>query len=53
MRKTTRVVYQMRVKMFQDELTKALSAEARDNPDILNNRQERNVLAQRLIQMEI
>ena len=49
MRKTTRVVYQMRVKMFQDELTKALAAEARDNPDILNNLQERNVLAQRLI----
>lgn len=49
MQKTTRVVYQMRVKMFQDELTKALAAEARDNPDILNNLQERNVLAQRLI----
>jgi hypothetical protein len=49
MRKTTRVVYQMRVKMFQDELTKALAAEARDNPDILNNPQERNVLAQRLM----
>ena len=49
MPKTTRTVYQMRVKMFQDELTKALAAEARDNPEILNNPQERNVLAQRLM----
>ena len=49
MPKTTRTVFQMRVKMFQDELTKALAAEARDNPDILNNLQERNVLAQRLM----
>lgn len=49
MPKTTRTVFQMRVKMFQDELTKALAAEARDNPDILNNLQERNVLAQKLM----
>ena len=49
MPKTTRTVYQMRVKMFQDELTKALAAEARDNPKILNNLQERNVLAQKLM----
>lgn len=49
MPKTTRVVYGNRVKMFQDELTKALAAEARDNPKILNNLQERNKLAQRLM----
>ena len=49
MPKTTRTIFQMRVKMYQDELTKALAAEARDKPEILNNLQERNVLAQRLM----
>lgn len=49
MPKTTRVVYGTRVKMFQDQLTQALASEVRDNPEILENYQERNVLATRLI----
>ena len=49
MPKTTRVVFGNRVKMFQDELTKALAAEARDNPKILTNLQERNKLSTRLM----
>ena len=47
---TTRTVFNMRVKMFQDELTQALAAEARSNPAILDNLQERNNLATQLMQ---
>ena len=49
MPKTTRVVFETRVAMFQDQLTQALAAEVRDNPEILENYQERNVLATKLI----
>ena len=47
---TTRTVFNMRVKMFQDELSQALAAEARSNPAILDNIQERNNLATQLMQ---
>ena len=47
---TTRTVFNMRTKMFQDELTSLLAAEARSNPELLTNIQERNRVATELMQ---
>ena len=52
MSKATRAVYQMRVKMFQDELAKALAAEARSNPEVFKDQASLNRLSTEL-QMEI
>ena len=52
MSKATRAVYQMRVKMFQDELAKALAAEARSNPEVFRDQASLNRLSTEL-QMEI
>lgn len=46
---TTRTMFNMRVKMFQDELAQQMAAEARSDPSILNNLQERNELAERIM----
>tara|TARA_B100001063_G_scaffold118676_1_gene110855 strand:- start:218 stop:2149 length:1932 start_codon:yes stop_codon:yes gene_type:complete len=47
---TTRTVFNMRTKMFQDELTSLLAAEARSNPELLSNVNERNRVATELMQ---
>ena len=46
---TTRTMFNMRVKMFSDELAQQMAAEARSNPAILDNLQERNELAEKIM----
>jgi hypothetical protein len=52
MSKSTRAVYQMRVKLYQKELAKALAAEARSEPELLTNETARDRRAAE-IQLEL